>query len=98
MNIFKKLFSKKSDTVQEQKITSEKIDLSKIAQFDDAWVKINDSVFEGWVVEKTNNSINIVYADSNNKLHVESFKLERPLNRTVLEQNNKLLILNKDDV
>lgn len=47
MNIFKKLFSKKSDTVQEQKITSEKIDLSKIAQFDDAWVKINDSIFEG---------------------------------------------------
>lgn len=95
MNFLKKLFGKKSDSVQEEPVTSNKsnLNLANVQQFDDAFVKIGDQMFEGWVVEKTNSTINVVYTDNNKKLHVENFKLERPLNRTELEQNGKTLIL-----
>lgn len=95
MNFLKKLFGKKSDSVQEEPVTSNKssITLADVQQFDDVCIKINDQMFEGWIVEKTNSTVNVVYTDNNKKLHVENFKLERPLNRTELEQNGKTLIL-----
>ena len=69
----------------------------EIKQFDDVWIKIDDFIYEGWVVNNEDNNIYIVYTDKNNKLQDIVFKIERPLNRTILENNRKVLILNKSE-
>ena len=71
--------------------------IAEIKQFDDVWIKIDDLIYEGWVVNNEDNNIYIVYTDKNNKLQDIVFKIERPLNRTVLENNRKVLILNKSE-
>lgn len=93
MGFLKKLFGKKSSNTVPETITSPNITLANLQQFDDVKVKINNDVFEGWVLDRIGNKVNIIYADNNKKLINVSFTLERPLDRTVLEQNNKTLIL-----
>ena len=95
MNIFKKWFCKKPPNPV--KIPEKNI-LANIAQFDNVWIKLDNNIFEGWVVERVNNTVYTVYSDSDNKLQDATFTISRPLNRTTLEQNNKVLILNKDDI
>ena len=94
MGFFKRLFSKKEEPIPSP---SKEISLSDIKQFDDVWIKINDYVCEGWVVSVKNGIINIVYTDKITKrLEDIIFKIERPLNRNKLEQNNKVLYLTKE--
>lgn len=93
MGFFKRLFSKKE--VSNPSPVKE-LSLSDIKQFDDVWVKINGYVCEGWVLSVENGIISIVYTDSNKRLEETTFKIERPLNRTILEQNNKVLYLTKE--
>ena len=69
--------------------------LNDIAQFDDVWVGINDKIFEGWVVERKENIVDIIYTNAQHKLVDTTFKIERPLNRESLEQGNKTLYLTK---
>ena len=96
MNIFQKLFKYLTTkpiiiSIKEEPIKS----LNDIAQFDDVWVGINDKIFEGWVVERKENNVEIVYTNAQHKLVDTNFKIERPLNRESLEQGNKVLYLTK---
>ena len=96
MNIFKKFF--KHITTKYIPVTVKKEStkyLNDIAQFDDVWVGINDKIFEGWVVERKENNVEIVYTNAQYKLVDTSFKIERPFNRESLEQGNKVLYLTK---
>lgn len=92
MNLFKWLKPAKSPPVNKKKKL-----LGDIKQFDDVWIKISDTVFEGWITEIVQDKINIVYTDSNKKLQDISFTIERPLDRTILIENEKTLILNEYD-
>ena len=96
MNIFQKLFKYLTTkpiiiSIKEEPIKS----LNDIAQFDDVWVGINGKIFEGWVVERKENNVEIVYTNAQHKLVDTSFKIERPFNRESLEQGNKVLYLTK---
>ena len=69
--------------------------LNDIAKFDDIWIGINNEIFEGWVVERRENNIDVIYTNAQHKLVDATFKIERPLNRELLEQGNKILYLTK---
>ena len=92
--IWNKLFKdyvSESSTVEPPVL--KQLNLGNVDQFDDVWIQIGDDIFSGWVVERKNAYLSIVYVDNNKKLQDAVFKIERPLNRTVLEQNNKILLL-----
>ena len=96
MNIFQKLFKYITPKFISVPIKEEPVKyLNDIAQFDDVWVGINDKIFEGWVVERKENNVEIVYTNAQYKLVDASFKIERPFNRESLEQGNKILYLTK---
>ena len=96
MNIFKKIFKWGSKTKEKSPPVSvlAQVNLANIKQFDDVWVKENDLIFEGWVVKKEGGVLFIVYTDNNKKLQDALFKIERPLDRTQIEDNGKILYLN----
>ena len=96
MNIFKKFFN--YITTKHISISVKKEPtkcLNNISQFDDVWVGINNEIFEGWVVERKENNVEIVYTNAQYKLVDATFKIERPFNRESLEQGNKILYLTK---
>ena len=96
MNIFKKLFKHITAKYIPVTVKKESIKyLNDIAQFDDVWVGINGKIFEGWVVERKENNVEIVYTNAQYKLVDTNFKIERPLNRESLEQGNNILYLTK---
>ena len=96
MNIFKKLFKHITAKYIPVIVKKESIKyLNDIAQFDDVWVGINGKIFEGWVVERKENNVEIVYTNAQYKLVDATFKIERPFNRESLEQGNKILYLTK---
>lgn len=98
MNIFKKLFSKKVKDPPIEAPVKKEVNLANISQFDDVWIKIDGKLFSGWVIEKVENCIYICYTNENNKLDDIVFTIERPLNRTFIEQDGKVLYLKKDDI
>lgn len=67
--------------------------LNDIKQYDDVQIKIGDNIYEGWVVEKKENVVFIVYTDNSGKLIDTTFTITRPYNRSRLEQSGKTLIL-----
>lgn len=67
--------------------------LNDIKQYDDVQIKIGDNIYEGWVVEKKENVVFIVYTDSSGRLIDTTFTIIRPYNRNRLEQSGKTLIL-----
>ena len=91
-NLFKKLFKTK---VVKKPIPSKEINLSNIKQSDDVWLKIDGKIFEGWVVEKVFNILYISYTNEFNKLEDAEFTIERPLDRTFIEQEGQTLYLVK---
>ena len=96
MNIFKKIFKHITPKPIQVFTKEEPIKcLNDIAQFDDVWVGINGKIYEGWVVERKENNVEIVYTNAQYKLVDTNFKIERPLNRESLEQGNKILYLTK---
>lgn len=96
MNIFKKLFKHITSEPKQISIKQEPVKyLNNLAQFDDVWIGINNEIFEGWVVERKENIVDIIYTNAQHKLIDVSFKIERPLNRESLEQGNKILYLTK---
>ena len=96
MNIFKNIFKHITPKLKQASIKQEPTKyLNDIAQFDDVWVGINGKIFEGWVVERKENIVDIIYTNAQHKLVDTSFKIERPLNRESLEQGNKILYLTK---
>ena len=99
MKILEKIFGRlrKNNNESNNSILSQ-TNLGNVNQFDDVWIKDGDSIYEGWVVKKEDGVFFIVYTDNNKKLQDILFKIERPLNRTIIESNNKVLYLNKNDV
>ena len=96
MNIFKKLFKHITSEPKQISIKQEPVKyLNNLAQFDDVWIGINSEIFEGWVVERKENIVDIIYTNAQHKLIDVSFKIERPFNRESLEQGNKILYLTK---
>ena len=96
MNILKKLFKYIIPEPKQIPIQQEPIKyLNNISQFDDVWIGINGKIYEGWVVERKENNVEIVYTNAQYKLVDTSFKIERPFNRESLEQGNKILYLTK---
>lgn len=96
MNIFQRLFKYIVPKPEQVPVKEESVKcLNDIAQFDDVWVGINGKIFEGWVVERKENIVDIIYTNAQHKLVDTSFKIERPLNRESLEQGNKILYLTK---
>ena len=96
MNIFKNIFKHITPKLKQISVKQEPTKyLNDIAQFDDVWVGINNEIFEGWVVERKENNIDIVYINAQNKLVDVNFKIERPFNKELLEQGNKVLYLTK---
>lgn len=67
--------------------------LNDIKQYDDVQIKIGDNIYEGWVVEKKENVVFIVYTDNSGRLIDTTFTITRPYNRNRLEQSGKTLIL-----
>ena len=96
MNIFKKLFKHITSEPKQISIKQEPVKyLNNLTQFDDVWIGINNEIFEGWVVERKENIVDIIYTNAQHKLIDVSFKIERPFNRESLEQENKILYLTK---
>ena len=96
MNILRKIFKYIIPEPKQISIKQEPVKyLNNIAQFDDVWIGINNEIFEGWVVERRENNIDIIYTNAQHKLIDVSFKIERPFNRESLEQGNKILYLTK---
>lgn len=95
MNIFKKLFSKSEDSTETNTLMD--INLGNVKIFDDVWIQEDDNIYDGWVFAKSSDYITIVYSKKHG-VYDASFKIERPLDRTKITQNNKTLILKRDDV
>ena len=96
MNILRKIFKYIIPEPKQISIKQEPVKyLNNLAQFDDVWIGINNEIFEGWVVERKENIVDIIYTNAQHKLIDVSFKIERPLNRESLEQGNKILYLTK---
>jgi hypothetical protein len=97
MNFFKKLFKKEIPVLKDikNKILPDK-NLNDIAQFDDVWVGLGGSVYEGWVVERKGDLVSVVYTDAAGKLQDIFFTIVRPLNRDILKEDNKILYLTKE--
>lgn len=73
------------------------INIGNINVFDDVWIKSDDFIYSGWVFDKTSKYITVIYCSGNCLLDAK-FKIERPLDRTEITENNKTLILKKHDV
>ena len=96
MNILRKIFKYIIPEPKQIPIKQEPVRyLNDIAKFDDIWIGINNEIFEGWVVERRENNIDVIYTNAQHKLVETNFKIERPLNRESLEQGNKVLYLTK---
>ena len=65
--------------------------LKDLDYLDSVWIKEDDEVFEGWVFDFTRRCIIVVYG---NDLRDFRFRLEKPLDRTEIEQDGKILYCN----
>ena len=91
-NWFRKFLDLFKKPVVSEPITS-LTQLNDIKQYYDVQVKIGESLYDGWVVERKENVVFIVYTDSSGKLIDTTFTITRPYNRNSLEQSGKTLIL-----
>mgnify|MGYP006928580861 FL=1 len=91
-NWFRKFLDLFKKPVVSEPITS-LTQLNDIKQYDDVQVKIGESLYDGWVVERKENVVFIVYTDNAGKLIDTTFTITRPYNRNSLEQSGKTLIL-----
>lgn len=65
--------------------------LKDLDYLDSVWIKEDDEIFEGWVFDFTRRCIIVVYG---NELRDFRFRLEKPLDRTEIEQDGKILYCN----
>lgn len=93
MNFLQKLFKKPITPIIESIEKSK--NLNDIKQFDDIWVKFQDKICEGWVTNRDGSTVSIVYSSPEGRLLETNFTIERPLNREIIEQNNKTFYLTK---
>ena len=96
MSFWKNLFNKKDKPIISDK--KEYAILSEIKVFDDVFVKINNSIYPGWVTARDGNIVTILCEKPNNEIFETDFTIKRPLNRNYLEDQNKVLYLNEEAI
>lgn len=81
------LFQKESKSINKPQKTIQDLDI-----LDSVWIREEGVLFEGWVFDITRRCIIVVYGKD---LRDFRFRLEKPLDRTEIEQNNKILYCNE---
>lgn len=61
--------------------------LAEIEIFDDVWLEKENSLYKGWILDKTLSNFIIVYSNENKKLFEINVPIKRPLDRTMIEYN-----------
>ena len=61
---------------------------------DDIWIKEDDDIYMGWVWDISRRCITVVYGED---IRDYKFQIQKPLNRTSIEQDNKILFCNKPE-
>ena len=59
---------------------------------DDVWIKEDDEVYMGWIWDISRRCITVIYGEG---LRDYKFQIQKPLNRTSIEQDGKTLFCNK---
>ena len=72
--------------------------LSDLNVYDDVWIKDNNNIYEGWVIERSKKFISVIYSDSENKLQDIKFLIDRPLDRSIIKYCNFFIYLNKSEL
>lgn len=81
----KNLFIKVEPIQEKQPVT-----IKDLEELSDVWIDDNGELYKGWVWEKTNKHIIVLYGDGLDY----KFNIIRPLTRTVIAQNHKILYCN----
>lgn len=68
--------------------------IQTIGVFDDVWILKGQKIHNGWVYDKTKNSIVVIY----NVLDEIKFYYTRPLSQTIITNGTNKLILNEADI
>jgi len=68
--------------------------LKDLDYLDSVWIKEDDEIFEGWVFDFTRRCIIVVYGHD---LRDFRFRMEKPFNRTEIQQNDKTLYCNEPE-
>lgn len=95
MSFFDKIFKK---NVEEHTLTLSKATISDIKVFDDVYVKINGDILSGWVTERNGNKIMVLCENKDKTIFETSFTIKRPLDRDYINEENKVLYLNKETI
>ena len=61
---------------------------------DDIWVKEDGEIYSGWVWDISRRCITVIYGED---IRDYKFQMQKPLNRTTIEQDNKILFCNKPE-
>lgn len=61
---------------------------------DDIWVKEDGEIYSGWVWDISRRCVTVIYGED---LRDYKFQMQKPLNRTDIEQDNKILFCNKPE-
>lgn len=95
MSFFDKIFKK---NVEEPTLTPSKAFISDIKVFDDVYVRINGDVLSGWVTERNGNKIVVLCENKDKTIFETDFTIKRPLDRDYIDEENKVLYLNKEAI
>ena len=95
MSFFGKIFKKK---VEEPTLSPSKVTISDIKVFDDVYVKIKDDILPGWITERNGNRITVLCENKDKTIFETGFTIKRPLDRDFIDEENKVLYLNKEAI
>ena len=88
----------KDEKVNEELIHSKYLTIEDLKVFDDLYLKMDNKIYEAWVTEKKSKKILICYTDDENKLQEIGFIIDNLLNKSIITENNRMLIINKKDI
>ena len=63
--------------------------------FDSVWIKEDGEIFEGWIFDITRRCVIVSYGKD---LRDFRFRIEKPYDRTEIEQSGKILYCNKPEI
>ena len=62
---------------------------------DDIWIKEDGEIYTGWIWDISRRCITVVYGEG---LRDYKFQIQKPLSRTSIEQDGKILFCNKPEI
>lgn len=68
--------------------------IKDLSILDSVWIKEEDVIFEGWIFDITRRCLIVVYGKD---LKDFRFRMEKPLNRTELQQDGRILYCNEPE-